>query len=242
MTTTTMSTTPPRCIGEPVSWLRLEQFALSRTDGAVGTHLDACPACRACLEEISRDVVALPPLVLPAGYAERAERARRPWWQFAMPIGLAVAAAAILLVVLRPRDREHAALPADVTAVKGLGTVELDVVRNRANVTRDDVRTFIDGDRWKVIVTCAADPGRSVWVDVFVTEEHGPGPADAPLAPQEIACGNAVVLQGAFEITGNKPNHVCVRVSADGPPTQLPGRNGEPGEPGVACVTLSPEK
>lgn len=237
--TTTMSPTPPSCIGEPVSWLRLEQFALSRAggaiDGAVRSHVDACPACRACFEEISRDVVALPPLVVPTS------KARRPWWQLAMPIGLAVAAAAILLLVLRPREDERAALPTDVTAVKGLGTVELDVVRNRAGITRDDVRTFIDGDRWKVVVTCSADPGRSVWVDVFVNEETGSGAADFPFAPQEIACGNAIVLQGAFEITGNEPNLVCVRVSSEGLPPQFKGRNGEPGDPGVACVTLSPE-
>jgi hypothetical protein len=236
MTTTMTSGAPPSCIGEPVSWLRLEQFAMSRRDTRVSEHLDACPACRACLDEISRDVVALPPLVVPAAAA----KARRPWWHLAMPIGLAVAAAAILLLVLGPRAGDHAVTPTDVTQVKGLGTVEIDVVRNRGGVTRDDARTFIEGDRWKVIVTCAAEPGASVWVDVFVNEERG-GVADHPFAPQEIACGNAVVLQGAFEITGTKPNLVCVRVSSEGLPPQLSGRNGEPGDPGVACVTLTPE-
>lgn len=232
MTTTTMSTTPPpRCIGEPVSWLRLEQFALSRADAHVEKHVDACPACRACLEEISRDVVALPPLVVPA-----AAKARRPWWQFAMPIGLAVAAAAILLLVLRPPAHEHAALPTDVTAVKGLGTVELDVVRERGGVIRADVRTYAAGDRWKVVVTCAAD--KTAWIDAFVVEA-GATRADYPLAPAQVVCGNQIALPGAFAITGEVDNLVCVRVSTDGAPRRA---DGKPGDPGVACVTLSPER
>jgi hypothetical protein len=233
-----MTTTSPTCIGEPVSWLRLEQFALSRTDGAVSTHVEACPACRACLDEISRDVVALPPRALPAG---NAAKPRRPWWHIAMPIGLGLAAAAVLLLVLRPRDTESPSAT-DVTQVKGVGTVELDVVRERGGVVRDDVRTFVDGDRWKVLVTCATARGTSVWVDVFVVEEHGSAPADFPFAPQEIACGNAIPIAGAFAITGSVPNLVCVRVSTEGMPPRLSGRNGEPGDPNVACVTLSPEK
>lgn len=231
-----MTTTPPSCIGEPVSWLKLEQFAMSRSDARVGEHVEACPACRACLEEISRDVVALPPLALPAGFADRAEKARRPWWHIAMPIGLAVAAAAILLLVLRPRD-PAAVRPDDVTQVKGLGTVELDVVRERSGVIRTDARTYAAGDRWKVVVTCAAD--KTVWVDVFVVDPGSQAP-DYPLAPAQIVCGNGIAVPGAFEITGDAANQVCVRVTID--PSAPPRIGGTPGDPSVACVTLSPEK
>lgn len=223
-----MTTSPPSCIGEPVSWLRLEQFAMARADAHVSEHVDACPACRACLEEIARDVVALPPLSVPAA------KARRPWWQFAMPIGLAVAAAAVLLLVLRPR--EQGASPRDVTQVKGLGTVELDVVRERAGVIRTDVHTYAPGDRWKVIVTCAAD--KTAWIDAFVVEA-GATHADYPLAPAQVVCGNQIALPGAFAITGDVDNVVCVRVSTDGEPARA---DGKPGDPGVACVTLSPER
>ena len=66
------------CISEPISWLRLERHALA-PDAAVTEHVAACAACRACLDEIERDVVALPPLLVP-------ER-RRPWWHLALPIG-----------------------------------------------------------------------------------------------------------------------------------------------------------
>jgi hypothetical protein len=225
---TTMSTTPPSCIGEPVSWLRLEQFAMSRKDARVSEHVEACPACRACLDEISRDVVALAPLVVPAD-----AKARRPWWHLAMPIGLAVAAAAVLLLVLRPRTQSPSAT--DITQVKGLGTVEIDVVRERGGVVRTDVRSYAAGDRWKVVVTCAAD--KAAWLDVFVVEAGATHP-DYPLAPAQVACGNQIAVPGAFAITGDKDNVVCVRVSTDGEPART---DGTPGDPNVACVTLSPE-
>lgn len=230
------TTTSPACIGEPISWLRLEQFAQSRRDAAVSDHVAACPACRACLDEIERDVVALPPLAIPEA------KPRRRWWMFAVPAGLALAAAAILLLVLRPRD-ESAVAPGHVdrTAIKGVGMLEIDVVRNRGGVTSGDARTFMEGDRWKVIVTCTSERSASVWVDVFVHETTGTAPADFPFAPQEIACGNAVPLAGAFELTGSDANDVCVRVSAEGLPPRFAGRSGEPGDAHVACVTLHPE-
>jgi hypothetical protein len=230
------TTTSPACIGEPISWLRLEQFAVSRRDVAVSDHVAACPACRACLDEIERDVVALPPLAIPE------TKPRRRWWTFALPAGVALAAAAILLLVLRPHD-ESSVVPRrfDRTAIKGVGMLEVGVVRNRGGITRDDVRTYVDGDRWKVIVTCSSDRSASVWVDVFVHEAQGSASADFPFAPQEIACGNAVPLAGAFELTGHEANLVCVRVSTEGMPPRLAGRSGEPGDSHVACVTLSPE-
>jgi hypothetical protein len=232
MTGTTTPTTAPGCISEPISWLRLEQFASSRRDAAIGDHVAACPACRACLDEIERDVVALPPLAIPEMVAAAP---RRRWWTFAVPAGLALAAAAILLLVLRPRDAATT-LPPDVTQVKGIGRVELDVVRERAGVTRDDVRTYAPGDRWKVVVTCASD--ETVWADMFVVEA-GATRADYPLGAARIACGNQIPLPGAFAITGDKANDVCVRLSTDGVPPRI---GGKPGDPDVACVTLVPDQ
>ena len=190
------------CIGEPISWLRLEQHALA-ADTAVAAHLDACAACRACMDEIRRDVVALPALVVPA-------RRARKWWLFALP---ALAAAALAIVVLRPRPRE------DVVAIKGVGEVVLGTVRERAGAIREDVHTFRPGDRWKVVVTCP--PAAHVQIDVYVGTDH-------PLAPAELACGNRIVVPGAFTLTGTRPNRVCAHVSSD---------EGA----GEACVTVSPE-
>jgi hypothetical protein len=205
------------CTGEPISWPRLERYALEPRDPEIRTHLAGCEACRACLLEIERDVVALPPLVVPD------RPGRRRWWHVVLPAGVAVAAAAILLLVLLPRDPSR---PREgIAHVKGLGTVEIVLVRERAGVVRDDVRTFAAGDRWKLLVTCAADRVAAIEVNV---REAGARDADQPLAPAQIVCGNRVPLPGAFTLTGTRPHEVCVRVRASD-------------EPGTACISLRAE-
>jgi hypothetical protein len=198
------------CIDTPISWPRLERYALDSADAQIAAHLAACPACARCLEEIRGDVVALPPLVVPA-------RPRRRWWQLAIP-ALAVAAAALVLAVW-PRDRARD----DRVTVKGVGEVVLGVVRERDGAIRDDATTFLPGDRWKVVVTCP--PAASAWVHVDVGGDH-------PVAPARIACGNRVVVPGAFHLTGDAPNRVCVRVAGDAAPD---------GNAPSACVTIRPE-
>jgi hypothetical protein len=190
------------CIGEPVSWLRLETYAMDRADAAVRDHLAACPACAACLTEIERDVVALPPLAVP-------HRKRRTWWPLLLVPALAIAA-----IVLRPRPHT------DSFAVKGVGDVTIGVVRERAGVLTFDTHEYRPGDRWKVFVTCA--PSAGAYVDVSVGSDH-------PLAPAQLACGNRVVVPGAFTLDGGA-NRVCVHVAASA---------GEPGD--QACVTIRPE-
>jgi hypothetical protein len=212
------------CIGTPISWLRLETFALAPNDPDIDAHVAACPACKHCLDEIRGDAVALPAFVVPA------RRPRTRWWVFAVP---ALAAAVIALIVLRPRPEPELG---NVATIKGVGEIVLGVVRERDGVVRDDVTTFATGDRWKVEVTCAAD--RAAWIDVAVVELGATQP-DLPLAPARVACGNKVVVPGAFAITGGKPNRICVRVAADlAPRRALPVA----GEPDVACVTVTPER
>lgn len=194
------------CIGEPISWLRLEQHVRA-ADPQVDAHVATCPACRRCLDELRDDVVALPVLTVP--------EPRRRWWQWVAP---ALAVAAIVALVVRPRP------PENVATIKGVGEVVLDVVRERGGVIRDDVRSFAPGDRWKVVVTCP--PAAGAWIDVVVGNDH-------PIAPAHIACGNRVVVPGAFELTGDAPNRVCVRVGVDG----APPRTGRPD----ACVTIAPD-
>jgi hypothetical protein len=204
------------CIGEPISWLRLETFALDRRDTGVRDHVAACAACKQCLDEIASDVVALPPLVVPA-------TKRRAWWHFALPAGLAIAAAAIVVLVIRPRAETE---PDNAVRIKGVGVVVIDVVRERAGTIRDDVRTFREGDRFKLVVTCP--PDRTAHFEVRV-REAGTASIDRPLAPADLACGNRVVMPGAFTITGAKVNEVCVDVT------------GPLGESKSACVQLRPE-
>jgi hypothetical protein len=56
---------------------------------------------------------------------------------------------------------------------------------------------------------------------------------DHPLPATRIACGNRVVVPGAFTVTGDRINRVCARISAIADPA-------DPGT-GTACVTLVPE-
>lgn len=189
------------CTSTPISWLRLERHALS-SDARITAHLAACPACSASFEEIRRDVVALPVLDVPA------RRTRRAWWTFALP---AIAAAA-LIVAIWPRDHGRE----DAVRVKGVGDVVLGVIRERDGAIRDDATTFLPTDRWKVVVTCP--PAASVSIEVDVN-------GDMPLAQTTISCGNRVVVPGAFHLTGDVPNRVCVVIDGD-----------------RACRTIRPEK
>jgi hypothetical protein len=213
------------CIGEPISWLRLEQLALGAAAPGVEEHVAKCGACRACLDSIRGDVVVLSPLVVPVRRAWR-------WWRLGVP-ALAFAGAMLILLLLWPRAAE---LDENQTAIKGTNDVlTLGIVRERAGAIRRDALSFRPGDRFKVIITCP--PRVSAWIDVGVVEE-GARSADYPMAPAAIACGNDVVVPGAFTLTGARANHVCVRVASGGaPPRSVP----HPRDDGVACVTVRPE-
>ncbi len=190
------------CIAEPVSWLRLERHALGEREAATVAHLAACQTCRACADAIAADTFELPALrpavVIPL-------RKKRPLWQIAAPaFALAAAAVVALVVVSRPPPRE-----ADRFAVKG-GELVLGLVRERAGMIADDATTFRPTDRWKVVVTCP--PGEAVAPSVSVVEVGGSAPADHPLVDATVACGNRVVLPGAFTLTGLRANQVCVTI------------------------------
>jgi len=208
-----------RCIGEPVSWLRLEELAVGVARAGVAEHVGACPACKQCFAEITADLVALPPLVVP----ERPRR--RQWWY--VPAYALVGAAIVTFVMGRP-------LFIDGSAIKG-GDLSISIVRDRAGTLREDVLTYAPGDRFKVVVTCP--PRFAAWVDVGVVED-GAHTADFPLVPATIACGNRVVLPGAFTLTGARPNRVCVRVASGAPPLRAVPQASDDD---VACVTMRPE-
>jgi hypothetical protein len=210
------------CIGEPVSWPRLETFAAGGHDGAIASHVAACPACQHCLDEIRGDLVALPPLAVPAPRAPRA----RAWWTRLVPAMALAAAALVMLIVWRGRAPD-APVREDVARVKGIGEVVLGVVRERGGVVREDVRSFAAGDRWKVVITCP--PGGAASVEVVVTEA-GATTSDHPLMPATLACGNRIVIPGAFTLTGTHAHRVCARVTSDG------------GDAGIACLTIAPEE
>jgi len=210
-----------RCIGEPVSWLRLEELAIGISRAGVAEHVEACPACKHSFASITSDVVAMPPLVVPV----RAPSTRR-WWL--IPAYAACAAAIVLFVVSRGR-------PGSSDAIKG-GDISVGVIRERDGAIRDDAFTFAATDRFKVVVTCP--PRFDAWVDVAVVEA-GATKADFPVEAARIACGNRVVIPGAFVLTTPRPHRVCVRVgSGSAPPRTLPRDDDDD----VRCVTLSPER
>ena len=223
------------CIGEPISWLRLERFALGATDPAIASHLAACPACRHCLDEIRGDAVALPPLVVPAAPPRRSWRLA---W-LAPAFAAAAAAAVILVIVLRPPPSPPSPPSGDTAAnrvaIKGIGEVTLELVRERAGQIQFDARRYAPGDRWKVMVSCPPGAlGLAMALDISVADGLT---VDHPLAASQVVCGNRVVVPGAFTVTGNRANRVCARIAP------LPEVSAAAAtDAGMACITLVPER
>ena len=189
-----------RCTGEPVSWLRLEQHALA-PDPSLAQHLEECAACRACFTSIEVDRGRPLPRLGEVAIAAAARRRRLRRARFAAT-GTALAAAAVLVLVLLGRGDEN------MPGIKGGDDLVLDLIRERAGEVVGHPTSYRDGDRFKLVVTCAA-PGQ---VEVAVTVEQA-GELFTPLAPARISCGNRVVLPGAFSLTGTEPARVCVRLA-----------------------------
>jgi hypothetical protein len=221
------------CIGEPISWPRLEQFALDPGDLAITAHVAACAACRQCLAQIQADVVELPALVFgvvrregPAarGHAEHAQprtpATRRGW------LGLAFAAAAAVVLAILVARRPAPAVDGFATPIglKGGGDVTLALVRERGGAIALDARRYAPGDRWKLVLSC---PPRDALVALELSVADGVT-TEHPLAPARLACGNNVAVPGAFTVTGTRANRVCATLTAGA-------------ETATACATLRPE-
>lgn len=186
------------CVGEPISWLRLERYAQGEPDEAAARHLEACAACRSCLERITADARPLPALVLPAPVP------RRPWFRFAWAGGLAAAIAAIVLWIVIPRGGTADEVAGPRVRIKGDVEMVVSVVRHP------------DDERYKVRVTCSSPV--EVTAEVVVLDADG---ASSPLPPQRIRCGNQVTLDGAFRLTAGDAT-VCVRLDGERACVQVP--------------------
>jgi hypothetical protein len=234
----------PACIGEPVSWLRLERYAIGDLAApaarAVEDHVGTCAACRECLDQIRGDEIALPalPAVTP----------RAPWWRrrwtWAIGAGALAAAAAVIFLIVRPRDRvvvDDDRPIGPTIRIKG-GELVVGLVRERAGAIDLQPASYRDGDRFKVIATCADAP--EVWADVVVYQAEKPNqPMTAffPLSPTRLACGNRVPVPGAFRLTGTGAVSICLAVDADRPPPR--DRFDKPGPKldGIGCIQLRSE-
>ena len=167
-----------RCIGEPVSWLRLEQWRLGELaegeSAGVAEHLAACPACAACAARIRADeAIELPPLALGARPATGASP--RPGASSRYAGGLA-AAAALLLAVGRSWRDPRGATTGEVAQTKGDGTAFV-LVRDDGVRLVDAEGVFRTGDRFKALVTCP--PAMRATFDLVVFDDGG---ASFPLA------------------------------------------------------------
>jgi hypothetical protein len=217
------------CIGEPISWPALERVALGAVEPAIASHLAACPACQHCLDQIRSDQVALRPLERAAASPVAARRStrRRRWLA---PVVAVAAAAAVAVIVLRPPGAEPGAA-SGIVGVKGIGEVALSLVRERGGAISYAASHYAPGDRWKLVVSCPPGAaGSALWLELSVADGIS---VDHPLPAAQLACGNRVVVPGAFAITGQRANQVCARIAA------APGSG--PGDAGTACVTLHPE-
>lgn len=231
------------CVGQPVSWLRLERYALGELPEAEGSsvaaHLEECEACRACMLEIrERTPAALPELPAHLGAAAI------PWWRrrglrVAWAGGFAAAAAAAaLVIVLSARGsgvNEGGALPGRRVAMKG-GDVVLDLVRERGGSVAYEPDTFLAEDRFAIRFTCPHTA--ALHVDVAVYQD---GEASFPLPPTVVECGNRVALPGAFRITGRSPATVCVLFDEHAPPDRALAGAARPSTlRNAVCATLRP--
>jgi hypothetical protein len=195
------------CIGEPVSWMRLERYGLGELPAAelatIREHLAACPACGECFAriELGRELPALPPL---AAGSPRA-RPRAEWWGW-----LAVASAAAVALLLVARTQPDVALPGShLRAPAKGGDFAIELVRIDAQNQLRDATHFTPSDRFKVLLTCPAP-----WLGHADLVVYQDGRAFFPLAPQLIeSCGNRRALAGAFQLDGASPASVCVALA-----------------------------
>jgi hypothetical protein len=239
----------------PVSWLRLERDALGELAAAeraeVAAHLSTCASCRACADLIATDaqraLPALPVAVETAPAAKPAakpaavpwrERLRRAWpgWWYALGAGTAVTVLALAFLLPRGRDDGGGIRGARVVAVKG-GDVAVELVRERDGSIAWEPVSFVPGDRFKVMVTCA--PPLQVHADIVVLQSDGPA---YPGQPTVVGCGNRIAVPPAFRITGPGAATVCVGLDATGPPSRAALAAGDAAPVPHACVRLDRAK
>ncbi|MBX2803165.1 MAG: hypothetical protein KTR31_36125 [Myxococcales bacterium] len=171
----------------PISWFRLERYALGLLDGVecrdVAEHVTGCATCQARLGAIELDVRPMPPL--------RAEPGWRPL-AWAAPLLLA----ALALLWLLPRQGSD-------PSIKG-GDVSLILVRERAGAVTETPSSYAAGDRLQVRLTC---PPGELQAVVSVTEGAA---APVEVAHERVTCGNAVPVGSALRLTGTESVEVCV--------------------------------
>jgi anti-sigma factor RsiW len=229
----------------PVSWLRLERYALGelaeRERAEIAGHLAGCARCRACADQIANDARGELP-ALPATAAATAPAPvlpfvppRRRWridWRQALA---ATAVAAVILAVVVQVHEQPGGTGAGprVVAVKG-GDVAIELVRERDGSVAWEPTSFAARDRFKLLLTCP--PPLQLHADLVVLQDDGPA---FPSAPSVIACGNRIPVPSAFRITGSGAATICVALDPFAPPSREALAAGDTPAAGPhACLRL----
>jgi hypothetical protein len=223
------------CTGQPISWMRLEQYALGELPEPerveIASHLERCLVCGECFASIEHapapdlSFLKAPVVQLPARPPQR----RRAWPVWA-GVALASAAAALLLLVqpdVHPPSRLH---------VKG-GDFALELTRLDGAGHLQSPTHFAAGDRFKALVTCPPDWSGVVGIVVYQGEQkYEPLPL-RPLAD----CGNRRALEGAFAIDGQARALVCASFATSEREwrTRVDQSAGAPPS-GSVCTSLAP--
>lgn len=208
------------CVGEPISWMRLERFVLGEASEAearsIEEHLMRCAVCRACADE-ARAPVALPDwsTIAPASMAPAVSTPvvlplrPRPWPRRLAIATTSLAIAAAAMLVLRPR--ESVVREPGVVRVRG-GDVAMLVVREREGATTEDPSDFRTSDRFRIALSCP--PGLEGPIRIVV--EQGGERALASSTGERFRCGNRAFLEGAFRITDATDARICAIVAEPG--------------------------
>lgn len=211
-----------RAGSEPLSWLKLERYALGELGAEqraqVERELAQSEGARAALSAI-REPLALPPLPALALLGARRRMLRR---RLSIGAAFAAAAAAVALALITPD-----ALPPARRGVKG-GELALEVVGERSGA---GATHFAQRERFKLLVTCPPGLGGRLRAVIYQ--------GDAIFMPLDdggpTACGNRSPWPGAFTLDGEQAAHVCVRADGRAWPSSSAALQGE-----VVCVTLRP--
>jgi hypothetical protein len=202
------------CIGEPVSYFRLERFELRNLPAdeqrSVAEHLAQCPTCRACHERIQadsreQDLAALvAQLQDPRALQLRAAGRARGWLWGTVALTLTG-----LLAVLSTRPGSQPTAPGGTSGTKGDG-LALELTRVDEGDQQLEATRFAPSDRFRIALSCPPALAGKVHVLAFQAGEKF-----APLPAQTLAsCGNRRMLVGAFRLDGSAPVDVCVLLGA----------------------------
>ena len=202
------------CVDTPISWLRLESYFLGELDQASSTviesHVEACDACRSCLQSIQAEQhLPLPGLEVPAPRESLREKLGA-WFQWpGLSLTAATAVAVVAAVIwVEPQTTDTGW---SGQGVKGDGLVS-SLIRERGGRITKDPSGFVSGDRFKLVLTCA--PPQTLHWDVAVYQG---GEVFFPLEGGQAHCENNFALPGAFTLTGDQGAEICLVTDQEGP-------------------------